>query len=198
MGVGPAATHNLYVDALRLGKRFKNWGCPLSAGHSSVLLQGWTAWQVSRVIVGQESPVFWTLWTFYGETALIFIYLSCGYNTCPNKQTDQDHATQPFVIHRLHLPPFGKHSQNSVFIWKSKSNRGLNSRWRPDRIKRDLWRGPCTLPFSGSTCGGEWHKLHHHQLEFWLHKKAIEKHNLNRKSETMDMAIGTAMFYEEK
>jgi len=73
-----------------------------------------------------------------------------------------------------------------------------DSRWRPDRIGRDLWRGPCTLPFSGSTCGGEWHKLHHHQLEFWLHKKAIEKHNLNRKSETIDMAIGTAMFYEEK
>ena len=182
----------------RLRKRFNNWGCPLPAGHSSAPWGGWTAWQVSIVIIGRVSPVFWTLWTFYGERALIFIYLSCGYNTCPNKQTDQDHATQTFVIHRLHLPPFGKHSQNSVFIWKSKSNRGLNSRWRPDRIKRDLWRGPCTLPFSGSTCGGEWHKLHHHQLEFWLHKKAIEKHNLNRKSETMDMAIGTAMFYEEK
>jgi len=28
--------------------------------------------------------------------------------------------------------------------------------------------------------------------------KAIEKHNLNRRSETNDMAIGTAMSYEEK
>ena len=27
---------------------------------------------------------------------------------------------------------------------------------------------------------------------------AIKKHNLNRKSETIDMAIGTAMFNEEK
>ena len=77
-------------------------------------------------------------------------------------------------------------------IW----NQGLNSRWRPDRIGRDLWRGPCTLPFIGSTCGGEWHKLRHHQLKFWLQKKAIE--NLNRESVTIDMAIGTAMFYEEK
>ena len=88
---------------------------------------------------------------------------------------------------------------NILKIQKSENqiwNQGWNSRWRPDRIGRDLWRGPCTLPFIGSTCGGEWHKLRHHQLKFWLQKKAIE--NLNRESVTIDMAIGTAMFYEEK
>ena len=77
----------------RLRKRFNNWGCPLPAGHSSAPWGGWTAWQVSTVIIGWISPVFWTLWTFYGEKALIFINLSCGFNTCPNKQTDQDDAT---------------------------------------------------------------------------------------------------------